>query len=162
MNSRIPLLSLKLVSLLGALCCCTPSPLVAQDAQTNLVAVTIVGFPPAEIVRLVQTPVISMRYIRKSDGIFGYLVYQSDGATISPFIIERNYSPAFPTWRQWFNVADTAQGPRNATIAFLASPGNVVNTLEFMECFPIAYSIGPDATGVLKERLTIQPSWLPE
>jgi hypothetical protein len=162
MNQEIPRISLRRLILLVALCVSMSSSLVAQGVQTNIVAVTIVGFPPAEIVRLVRTPTISIETALIEIAPGTTILLPSRKTTISPFIIERNYSPLAPTWRQWFNLAGTSQGPRNATIAFLASPGNVVNTLEFVECYPIGHSIGPDASGVLKERLTIQPRWLPQ
>lgn len=134
--------------------------LPAQSATTNLVAVTIVGFTPAEIVRLVQPPVISVDTEQDTPGVDKVVHYSPGHLRISTFVIERAYSPADASWRNWAN--STSEPPlRHAALAFLASPGNVVNTLEFLDCWPVGYSIGPNAQGVIVERLTLHPEWIP-
>jgi hypothetical protein len=134
--------------------------LPAQSATTNLVAITIVGFTPAEIVRLIQPPVISIEAQSSIAGLDKVVHFSPGNLKISPFTIERNYSPADASWRNWAN-SPTGEPTRHATLAFLASPGNVVNTLEFLDCWPVGYSIGPNTQGVLVERLTLRPEWIP-
>ncbi len=132
----------------------------AQSANTNLVTATIVGMPPAEIVRLI-TPLVVETGVNKL-----WLAGSTNVPVEIPlpkirtFTIERDYSPSKPEWRQWYND-DSGGQFRNAALAFLASPGNVINTLEFLNCLPQDYAIGPGTNGVVVERLTIQPTALP-
>jgi hypothetical protein len=132
----------------------------AQSTNTNLVAATIVGMPPAELVRLITPLVVETGVTTTWIGANTNPTVTIERAKIGTFTIERDYSPSKPEWRQWIN--DDGGGQlRNAALAFLASPGNVINTLEFLDCVPQNYAVGPGTNGVVVERLTIQPTALP-
>lgn len=151
---------LKLSLWLAGILVNAPFGLSAQSGPTNLVAITIVGFTPAEIVRLVQPPVISIDPNAQPTGLDKVVHYSPGHLRISTFVIERTYSPADASWRNWA-TSSSEPPPRHATLAFLASPGNVLNTLEFLDCWPVGYAIGPNTQGVLVERLTLRPQWIP-
>ncbi len=132
----------------------------AQSTNTNLVVITIVGMPPAEVVRLMTPLVVETGVQLAWAGVGTNATVTFKAATVRTFTIERDYSSAKPEWRQWYSDNSAGQ-VRNAAIAFLAEPGIVINTLQFLDCLPQAYSIGPNTNGVVVERLTVQPTALP-
>jgi hypothetical protein len=151
---------LKLALSVGTILAAIAPGLRAQSPPTNFVAITIVGLPPAEIVRLTKPPLVEIEVTVITAGANTNAVSMIGKPKISSFTIERDYSATKPEWRQWYNASDSGL-LRHATLAFVASPGNVVNTLEFLDCAPQQYSVGPSTNGIVVERLTIQPSALP-
>ena len=151
---------LKLAVLSVVLFSAFASEVRAQSTNTNLVVITIVGMPPAEVVRLMTPLVVETGVQLAWMGVGTNATVTFNLSKVRTFTIERDYSSAKPEWCQWYN--DNSAGQlRNAAVAFLAEPGIVINRLEFLDCLPQDYSIGPNTNGVVVERLTVQPTALP-
>ena len=132
----------------------------AESLTTHLVGTAIGGGPPAEFVRLMTALVVETGVQLAWLGVGTNATVTFNLSKVRPFTMERDYSSAKPEWRQWYN--DNSAGQlRNAAVAFLAEPGIVINRLEFLDCLPQDYSIGPNTNGVVVERLTVQPTALP-